>query len=158
MVIAQCSDRQLFDVCAGTRCCCWLEHVAERTAQLEASREEALAAARAKASFLATMSHEIRTPLNGVVGMTILLADTPLDTEQRDYLHTMRVSSDQLLGVINDILDFSKIESGKLELEAESLSLRSTLEEACHCRCPCAGKGPGITGRHGRRGTRMGAR
>ncbi len=107
------------------------ERVAERTMQLEASREEALAAARAKASFLATMSHEIRTPLNGVVGMTTLLADTQLDSEQRDYLHTMRVSSDQLLGVINDILDFSKIESGKLELENEPLSLRATLEEAC---------------------------
>ena len=107
------------------------ERVVERTAQLEASREEALAAARAKASFLAIMSHEIRTPLNGVVGMTTLLADTPLDTEQRDYLHTMRLSSDQLLGVINDILDFSKIESGKLELEDEPLSLRATIEEAC---------------------------
>ena len=107
------------------------QRVAERTAQLEASREEALAAARAKASFLATMSHEIRTPLNGVVGMTTLMADTQLDAEQRDYLHTMRVSSDQLLGVINDILDFSKIESGKLELEAEPLSLQRTIEEAC---------------------------
>ena len=104
-----------------------------------------------------TNLQHLHSPLNGVVGMTTLLANTPLDTEQRDYLHTMRVSSDQLLGVINDILDFSKIESGKLKLEAESLSLRSTLEEACHCRCPCAGKGPGMTGRDGRRGTRMGA-
>ncbi len=107
------------------------ERVTERTAQLETSREEALAAARAKASFLATMSHEIRTPLNGVVGMTTLLADTPLDHEQRDYLHTMRTSSDQLLGVINDILDFSKIESGKLDLENEPLNLQATIEEAC---------------------------
>ena len=107
------------------------ERVAQRTRELEASREDALAAARAKASFLATMSHEIRTPLNGVVGMTTLLADTPLNTEQRDYLHTMRVSSDQLLGVINDILDFSKIESGKLDLESEPLNLQSTIEEAC---------------------------
>ena len=114
------------------------ERVAVRTAQLEASREEALAAARAKASFLATMSHEIRTPLNGVVGMTTLMADTELDTEQRDYLHTMRVSSDQLLGVINDILDFSKIESGKLELEAEPLSLQATIEEACDMAAPRA--------------------
>jgi signal transduction histidine kinase/CheY-like chemotaxis protein len=107
------------------------ERVDLRTRELEASREDALAAARAKASFLATMSHEIRTPLNGVVGMTSLLADTPLNTEQRDFLHTMRVSSDQLLGVINDVLDFSKIESGKLDLENEPLSLQAAVEEAC---------------------------
>ena len=112
--------------------------VASRTAELAASREEALSAARAKAAFLATMSHEIRTPLNGVVGMTTLLADTPLDSEQMDYVHTMRISSDQLLGVINDILDFSKIESGKLELEDEPLSLLATIEEACDIGAPRA--------------------
>ena len=105
--------------------------VALRTTELVSSREAALDAAKAKASFLATMSHEIRTPLNGVVGMTSLLADTPLNPEQRDYLHTMRVSSDQLLGVISDILDFSKIESGKLDLESEPLNLQATVEEAC---------------------------
>ncbi|RYF36217.1 MAG: hybrid sensor histidine kinase/response regulator, partial [Comamonadaceae bacterium] len=105
--------------------------VEQRTAQLAASREEALAAARAKAAFLATMSHEIRTPLNGVVGMSTLLAETPLDAEQRDYLQTIRLSSDQLLAVINDILDFSKIESGKLDLESEPVSVRGAVEEAC---------------------------
>ena len=114
------------------------ERVASRTAELNASRDEALGAVRAKAAFLAAMSHEIRTPLNGVVGMTTLLADTPLDMEQRDYVHTMRVSSDQLLGVINDVLDFSKIESGKLELENEPLSLLATIEEACDIGAPRA--------------------
>ncbi len=114
------------------------ERVSLRTAELEASREEALSAARAKASFLATMSHEIRTPLNGVVGMTTLLADTQLNPEQRDYVHTMRVSSDQLLGVIDDILDFSKIESGKLDLENEPLNLQATIEEACDIAAPRA--------------------
>ena len=112
--------------------------VFDRTVELVASREEALGSARAKASFLATMSHEIRTPLNGVVGMTTLLADTPLNPEQRDYVHTMRVSSDQLLGVISDILDFSKIESGKLDLETEPLNLLSTIEEACDISAPRA--------------------
>ena len=114
------------------------DRVASRTAELNASRDEALSAVRAKAAFLAAMSHEIRTPLNGVVGMTTLLADTPLDAEQRDYVHTMRISSDQLLGVINDVLDFSKIESGKLELEDEALNLLATIEEACDIGAPRA--------------------
>ncbi len=114
------------------------QRVARRTEQLAASREEALAAARAKAAFLATMSHEIRTPLNGVVGMSALLAETRLDAEQRDYLQTIRISSDQLLAVINDILDFSKIESGKLDLEVEPLSVRAAVEEACDIAAPRA--------------------
>ncbi|MCC2674308.1 MAG: response regulator [Ramlibacter sp.] len=114
------------------------QRVANRTAQLEASREEALAAARAKAAFLATMSHEIRTPLNGVVGMSTLLAETPLNPEQRDYLQTIRLSSDQLLAVINDVLDFSKIESGKMELEVEPVSVRGAVEEACDIAAPRA--------------------
>jgi signal transduction histidine kinase/CheY-like chemotaxis protein/HPt (histidine-containing phosphotransfer) domain-containing protein len=112
--------------------------VASRTAELNASRDEALGAARAKAAFLAAMSHEIRTPLNGVVGMASLLADTALDAEQRDYMQTMRISSDQLLGVINDVLDFSKIESSKLELEDEVLNLLATIEEACDIGAPRA--------------------
>ena len=114
------------------------QRVAQRTEELLASREEALQAARAKASFLATMSHEIRTPLNGVVGMSTLLAETSLDDEQSDYLQTIRLSSDQLLAVINDILDFSKIESGKLDLEAEPLSPLSAIEEACDIAAPRA--------------------
>ena len=106
--------------------------LASRTTELLASREEALVAARAKDAFLATMSHEIRTPLNGVLGMATLLADTPLDAAQRDYVQTMRISSDRLLGVINDILDFSRIESGQLSLEDAALDLPATLDEACH--------------------------
>jgi signal transduction histidine kinase/DNA-binding response OmpR family regulator len=112
--------------------------VAQRTSELAASREEALAAARAKAAFLATMSHEIRTPLNGVVGMATLLNETQLDAEQRDYLQTIRLSSDQLLAVINDVLDFSKIESGKLDLEIEPVSVRGAVEEACDIAAPRA--------------------
>ena len=114
------------------------DRVELRTRELAASREEALQAAKAKAAFLATMSHEIRTPLNGVVGMTTLMGDTPLNDEQKDYLHTMRVSSDQLLSVINDILDYSKIESGKLDMESEPLSIQATVEEACDMGAPRA--------------------
>ena len=107
------------------------ERVAQRTAELAASREEALAAVRAKAGFLAVMSHEIRTPLHGVVGMSELLAESPLNPTQQDLVGVLRVSSDQLLAVVDDILDFSKIEAGKLALEHLALDPRATIAQAC---------------------------
>lgn len=70
----------------------------------------------AKTQFLAHMSHEIRTPLSGVVGIVSLLADTPLNAEQRALIDDLQLASDALLGVVNDVLDVAKIEAGKLEL------------------------------------------
>jgi PAS domain S-box-containing protein len=104
-----------------------LQRQAAETLQL--AKQQAEAAAAAKAQFLANMSHELRTPLNGVVGMASMLTTTMLDARQRRFVTTMKGSAEALIAIVNDILDFSKADAGKLQTANDIVPLHAQLDD-----------------------------
>ena len=116
------------------------EELRQKNVELAASRDAALQSTRAKSQFLANVSHEIRTPMNGVLGMTSLLLETQLTSDQRDCALTVQRSGESLLTIINDLLDFSKIEAGKLTLERVAFLLHHEVDDVLRLLAHAADK------------------
>jgi len=100
--------------------------------------EQVEAVARARSEFLTTISHEIRTPMNGVIGMTTLLSQTSLTSQQDECVEVIRSCGELLLGIVNDVLDLSQLEVGRLELENVPFSLRRCIAGAVELVAPAA--------------------
>ena len=110
-------------------------------AELREAKERAELSDRAKSDFLANMSHELRTPLNAIIGFSEMLVDEkagPLNANQKDFLNDILKSGRHLLEVINDVLDLARVATGKLELNAQSFSLREAIAETCGIVKPMA--------------------
>lgn len=105
------------------------QRVRARTAELESAKTRAEASDVSKSQFLATISHEVRTPLHGVLSLTELLLDTPLDGTQQHYLLKARESGQALLRIVNDILDFSRMQAGQLKVEKVDVDLPTVLNQ-----------------------------
>ncbi|WP_207431181.1 hybrid sensor histidine kinase/response regulator [Sabulibacter ruber] len=97
--------------------------------ELKKAKDEALSMAQVKEQFLANMSHEIRTPMNGILGLTEVLAKTPLNENQREFLRGIHTSANNLMVIINDLLDFSKIEAGKITFEIIPFDIRQLVKQ-----------------------------
>ncbi|MGV2112168.1 ATP-binding protein [Agrobacterium salinitolerans] len=107
-------------------------------AALTTARDEALAAAKAKSSFLAVMSHEMRTPLNGVMGILDLIKDTKLTSVQRGYIETAITSGEILQRHVDDVLDITRIEAGAAQLKPVNFGIQELLQEIQNINGPAA--------------------
>ncbi len=115
-----------------------LQGVNLKNAELEIAQRRATEGEQVKSQFLANMSHELRTPLTGVLGYTKLLNSTNLTSEQKDYVGTIRVSSESLLAIINDTLDLSRLEAGKLLIDEVDFDLLELVESTLELLAPIA--------------------
>ena len=96
---------------------------------LQRARDEALESASMKSAFVANISHELRTPLAGILGMSELLLQSPIDDDTDRMISMLHESAQSLLLVVDDILDLAKLEAGKASVERTVMTLRTFVQD-----------------------------
>ena len=114
------------------------ELVAARLVEMERSRAAAEAASRAKSDFLANIGHEIRTPMNTVLGLTRLLLQGRLPSEQRHRLLEVARAGESLVRLIDGLLDFADLDAGRMQLSSDPVHLEQLLAHAFDAVRPAA--------------------
>ena len=114
----------------------------QREGELEAARDLAEAANRAKSSLLTNMSHEVRTPLNGVIGIAGLLSQTQMDARQRQMVGIIQSSASVLQRILDDLLDLARVEAGRTQIIEDDFDLGRLMDSiAGAARVQCQAKG-----------------
>ncbi|MEA3478557.1 MAG: ATP-binding protein [Bacteroidota bacterium] len=97
--------------------------------ELEKAKEKVEKISQFKSEFLSNLSHEIRTPLNVIIGFADLLENAIFDKKQKEYIESIKSSSNNIVMLIDDILDISRIEAGKLNLQFKSVNLYEVMKD-----------------------------
>ncbi len=100
----------------------------KRSQQLLQEKQVAENSLKFRSDFLASMSHEIRTPLNGIMGLSEILLDTKLDSDQSSKLQNILGASKDLRSIVNDVLNLSELEAGKVTLQKELFKVSDLIE------------------------------
>ena len=135
-------DERAFVLTLGVMCAQAIMRAHLRAAELEA-REQAEAANRSKARFVATISHELRTPISAVLGYTELLAEEisgPISAIQKEHLGRVRASGTHLMGLIEDLLGYARVEAGEEHIYREPVLLPEVVERSVGMVLPLAEK------------------
>lgn len=83
---------------------------------------------RIKRQFLAALNHEIRTPLSGILGMTNLLEQSTLSTEQKEYVHLTKACAEELNQVLSSALEYTSMTAGEVHIDHSDFLLQESIE------------------------------
>ncbi|NVK28467.1 MAG: response regulator [Flavobacteriia bacterium] len=82
-----------------------------------------------KSTFMSKMSHEIRTPMNAIAGLTEVLLEQKLTSDQEQLVRNINHSSLRLTSLVDDILDYSRLEAGRVKLQERNFSISELVTE-----------------------------